>query len=275
MGNCESAARRLDILCYPGVTEARITMRDTAMTMFSKVLKSAPIMAAAALAATSVATPASAAEQVYDVSDANGEVHGLWTNGLFGANSVDPANYFSIASALFTLDDLGDMDPSTFTATFAGSAVNPNGYVAVFNLALSEWHDTPDGSFQYKVEQGVAYDPTLDLPDIDFFTGGSGTIDIYDSMNNLLYSFTIDTSDPFRDPTAFQYGPGGNAKDDEELGASAWVNVNEYDRHFDFNVGLSAVPEPSTWAMLLIGFFGIGGTLRRTRREKNGVLASA
>ena len=44
------------------------------MTMFSNVLKSAPIVAAAALAATSVATPASAAETVYDVSDANGEV---------------------------------------------------------------------------------------------------------------------------------------------------------------------------------------------------------
>ncbi|WP_247711106.1 PEPxxWA-CTERM sorting domain-containing protein [Qipengyuania vesicularis] len=245
------------------------------MTMFSNVLKGAPIVAAAALAATSVATPASAAETVYDVSDANGEVHGLWTNGLFGANSVDPANYFSIASALFTLDDLGDMDPNTFSATFAGTAVNPDGYVAVFNLALSDWHDTPDGSFQYKTEQGANYDPTLDIPDIDFFTGGSGTIDIYDDMNNLLYSLTIDTSDPFRDPTAWQYGPGANAKDDEELGASAWVNTNELPQHFDFNVGLSAVPEPSTWAMLLLGFFGIGGTLRRTRREKSGVLASA
>lgn len=30
-----------------------------------------------------------------------------------------------------------------------------------------------------------------------------------------------------------------------------------------------AVPEPSTWAMLLIGFFGIGGVLRMPRRKRN------
>lgn len=31
----------------------------------------------------------------------------------------------------------------------------------------------------------------------------------------------------------------------------------------------SAVPEPSIWAMLLIGFFGIGGILRSQRRNRN------
>jgi hypothetical protein len=30
------------------------------------------------------------------------------------------------------------------------------------------------------------------------------------------------------------------------------------------------VPEPSTWAMLLVGFFGIGGTLRASRRRQLG-----
>ena len=31
----------------------------------------------------------------------------------------------------------------------------------------------------------------------------------------------------------------------------------------------AAVPEPSTWAMLLIGFFGIGAILRTPRRKRN------
>ena len=29
----------------------------------------------------------------------------------------------------------------------------------------------------------------------------------------------------------------------------------------------AAVPEPGTWAMLLVGFFGLGGVLRRSRRK--------
>lgn len=33
------------------------------------------------------------------------------------------------------------------------------------------------------------------------------------------------------------------------------------------NIVYSAVPEPATWAMLILGFFGIGATLRSSRRK--------
>lgn len=35
----------------------------------------------------------------------------------------------------------------------------------------------------------------------------------------------------------------------------------------------SAVPEPSTWAMMLLGFFGLGSMVRASRRKQAGVLA--
>lgn len=32
-------------------------------------------------------------------------------------------------------------------------------------------------------------------------------------------------------------------------------------------VGFRALPEPATWAMLLLGFFGVGAAVRGRRRE--------
>lgn len=37
----------------------------------------------------------------------------------------------------------------------------------------------------------------------------------------------------------------------------------------NFATASGAVPEPSTWAMLLLGFFGIGGMIRSQRRKQN------
>ena len=41
-----------------------------------------------------------------------------------------------------------------------------------------------------------------------------------------------------------------------------------------FGASTAAVPEPATWAMMLIGFGGVGFQLRRTRRS-NGLIAQA
>jgi hypothetical protein len=35
------------------------------------------------------------------------------------------------------------------------------------------------------------------------------------------------------------------------------------------------VPEPSIWAMMIIGFFAIGGLLRRQRRAEGSLVPSA
>jgi hypothetical protein len=43
----------------------------------------------------------------------------------------------------------------------------------------------------------------------------------------------------------------------------------------DFATAVGGVPEPATWAMLLIGFFGVGTALRLARRKQTGAVATA
>ena len=40
------------------------------------------------------------------------------------------------------------------------------------------------------------------------------------------------------------------------------------------NIAIGAVPEPSTWLMMLLGFGAIGGAMRRTRSRTKIALAS-
>lgn len=47
-----------------------------------------------------------------------------------------------------------------------------------------------------------------------------------------------------------------------------------YDVHWDNFTG-GAVPEPTTWAMMLMGFGGAGAVLRNSRRRRRGMLAAA
>jgi len=39
----------------------------------------------------------------------------------------------------------------------------------------------------------------------------------------------------------------------------------------DFDIGVSGVPEPSTWAMMLLGFAGLGFAGYRQRQKLSGV----
>ena len=57
-------------------------------------------------------------------------------------------------------------------------------------------------------------------------------------------------------------GPWGPYEETEDY--CGWTS---YKLTYDFTPGTSAVPEPGTWAMLLLGFAGVGIALRRSRRR--------
>jgi hypothetical protein len=87
------------------------------------------------------------------------------------------------------------------------------------------------------------------LEHFDSFSAGMGEFDYrYNSLNQPVGTFAVGTT--------------------EDLGSKVALNVGENTLSFDFS--LFAVPEPSTLAMLLLGFAGLGFVrYRQTRRAKN------
>jgi len=86
------------------------------------------------------------------------------------------------------------------------------------------------------------------LEHFDSFSVGMGEFDYrYNSLNQPVGTFAVGTT--------------------EDLGSKVALNVGENTLSFDFS--LFAVPEPSTLAMLLLGFAGFGFVrYRQTRRAK-------
>jgi hypothetical protein len=103
----------------------------------------------------------------------------------------------------------------------------------------------------------------------DFFvnltgTGGSSKKYFNNASGSLWYlltpgTYTLGFGDSASADAAFQFGPGSQS-----------THANGA---FGFN--LSAVPEPATWAMMLLGLFGLGATVRRSRRRQVGATAPA
>ena len=64
---------------------------------------------------------------------------------------------------------------------------------------------------------------------------------------------------------AFASGPAGTYVAFEDL-TFPFSDFNYFDQTFVFTVA-SAVPEPSTWAMMILGFFGVGFMAYRRRNQ--------
>ncbi len=73
----------------------------------------------------------------------------------------------------------------------------------------------------------------------------------------------------------FTLGSGGNLFLDADKNTGV-TNMRMYSYPYDFNQGLvtgfndslaAAVPEPATWAMMIIGFGAVGSMVRTSRRR--------
>lgn len=213
----------------------------------------------AALSATAQATT------VYNVQSTSAincgsAPHGLWT-GQQNFSGGSCGNYYDIAG-VFTVND-DDADTNNWTGSFNAFAINPQGTTANIQLTFSDFAETGN----YKKENGANYDVNTDTPDIDFFESIAGTIEI----DSVTY-----TVSGFAGGFAFQWGPGGNAKDANEFGGSSWLLMagpgGQLPGHWDLNLTFASpntttdVPEPGAVAVFGLGLLGLGLARRRMRK---------
>lgn len=140
-------------------------------------------------------------------------------------------------------------------------------------------------------QNGSSGTVTLDLAGYDFggildgFSFYWGSIDTYNSLkiNTSLgtTNFAFDGQNPPPPANGAQFDAANNRRVFFSLAPGETLNSlqftsNGYAMEIDDIVftGTAAVPEPATWAMLLIGFGAIGGTMR-TRRKPGTAAAYA
>ena len=114
---------------------------------------------------------------------------------------------------------------------------------------------------------------------VGFHSTGGHTISGFDnavpiSTNGFLFALS---STPVWGEDAL-FGFYGNGSGGYQSAFFGWVGdgPNEWGYNIAANVTVSAVPEPSTWAMMILGFAGVGFmAYRRTRKDQGLALAAA
>jgi hypothetical protein len=173
--------------------------------------------------------------------------------------SFTDGNSVTVASGVLTTADpvtVNIPNPQTAYAvlTASGSIAGVDGFTAE-NLSLFGTAQPPLG-FATTPDGQQTYDDTVigELPHVDGngleFVGDSGTL--YNIFNNINTGNFAAGNYPAADVI---WSTIGNS--------DLFVNSPMIGGTFD----ISAVPEPATWALFLLGFGAIGWTLRGARRQ--------
>ena len=144
-----------------------------------------------------------------------------------------------------SVDVIGDGGPYAFLPMGNGNYIDLNGSTGQpgqLTTKMSFAAGTYLVSFQLAGSQGGAnnVDPSRHTTTISFTLGGS------------LQSITLNPTDPLSTYSFMFTTSGGNLSFTDLAGGNPNVG-NLLD-----NVSVSAVPEPSTWAMMVLGFLGLG-----------------
>ena len=223
------------------------------------------LSAIAVVTASLFSLQAHAGVSTYEVTstgkiNCSGSPHGFWSNSMAPGGSCGAYYDYQPGSTL-TVDDTAG------TAVLTATAINPHGHKVDISFS---WSGMTDASgWAGMVKNGGNGDPST----WQYFSQGSGTVNFYSPTDNLTGSATVQMVPN----TALQLGFGANDKT-QEFGASSWITyayqsaltktaptTSQWGHHWDFNMELKAVPEPSTVALMAIGLVGLGLKRRQQR----------
>jgi hypothetical protein len=165
------------------------------------------------------------------------------------------------------LPQLFGYGPSSGVGVLTGSTEGGNAFdtIAGINATFTGGHNAVEFFFSDTAPIGGAYPITfygsggsvlgsLDLAAADIlppgYSGGIFPTGVTSPLPGLFIGFTSAGNDIF----GFSVGPSASINDSFAIDDVRWTSLR------------ALVPEPSTWAMLLLGFGGLGAVLRRGRR---------
>ncbi len=141
----------------------------------------------------------------------------------------------------------------TLTATALGG-----GAYAVTSISGTRNGVSIDGISAYAGNDNQVFstDPHLDYPGLAFLVGDPDAFNIYFDLTDGVAGTN---GDPYACGFAgyCEIGPG--------VAGTSGLDGPDPIHSIDFTLTLTSVPEPATWALMLLGFGGMGAALRRRR----------
>ena len=173
-------------------------------------------------------------------------------NGGFGGNGSGPGPNYGIT---FGSDSLALISSAAGgTGNFSG---NPSGVTIAY--FLSGPGDVMDVAAGFKTGFSFYYADQV---------GFTGTVSVYsglDGTGTLLASLTLpSTPDPYNVWVPVGVSFAGTAESAIFSGSANYIG---FDNITLGSASPRGVPEPATWAMMLVGVAGVGASLRASRRK--------
>lgn len=170
---------------------------------------------------------------------------------------------------------VGTTGPISFGPGVTWSSTSPVsvfGFTGDYQLSDTTWSGTPmAGLNSFGASMSFSFSAPIAgfLGQIDWVTQGDITMSAFNSANQLIetVSFTNSAGGALVTPGGF-YGFQDSADDISRIQST---NGSLGIRNISTDVVASAVPESSTWAMMMLGFCGLGFMAYRRRQSVSAV----
>lgn len=248
------------------------------------------LLAASAALAIALCAGASAQASVVVFDDFESYVNSPANGPAYGTSELNFAAFDHLTVQSGTVDLIGADDPWNLMTAYGSAFVDLDGSTGQggilrtaqfsfnagdivtleFDLSGNQRGGADEWSYGLEttgptqfLNVSVLNSPTLGLRNLGNL--GPGTA-LASGSESLAYN------DPWRHyAISFQAGNAGALS--AFVGTSSHDNIGPLIDNFSLSIGAAAVPEPGAWAMMLMGFAGIGSLLRARRRGP--VLAQA